>query len=96
MLTVTTWGRALGGDTRDPAQQVASSLGVGWQTGKGLTLTLVPACPEGTRASGTMTRWTESRVIQQLWLSPFLSPCILPSLFHLGQRSLPGSRCRNV
>lgn len=55
MLTVTTVGRALGRGTRDPAQQLAFSLGVWWQMGKGLMLTLVLAGRGGMRASGTMT-----------------------------------------
>lgn len=51
MLTVTTVGRALGRGTRDPAQQLAFSLGVWWQMGKGLMLTLALAGPGGMRAS---------------------------------------------
>lgn len=44
---VTTMGRALGRGTGDPAQQMASSLGVGWQLRKGVDIDLGPGWSPG-------------------------------------------------
>ena len=52
-------GRALGEALGDLAQEVPSSIGVGWEMGNGLMLTLLLAGTQGVRIVGTMTKWTD-------------------------------------